>query len=170
LHSSEYDSFTNEAIQTFIASMRQKFDSKYRPQSILMSTGHTIAYASVFKLKSTHQTESQYITFSQKVLCASLNGNACLLWWNRNRGCSYIIGKWAVTLHNALVNGISSDDFLKMNLPQAIIETLWLDSCLCKSEHGIITELKINIPAEMLEITQSNRLNSLSWYGQYDAS
>jgi len=169
-HISDYNSFTNEAIQTFITSMRRKFDNKYKPQSVLMTTGHTIAYANMFESQPVFSAENRYITFSQKVLYTFLNGNACLLWWNRNRGCSYIVGEWAFILHKTLINGISNEDFSKLNLPQTVIETLWSDSCLYRSEFGIKTNSKLDLPTEILEIHQSNRLNSLSWYGQYDAS
>jgi len=169
-YSSEYDFFTNKDIQTFIASMRQKFDERYKPQSVLMSTGHTIAYADVFKPKLAYPTESRYITFSWKVMYTSMEGVACLLWWNRNRGCSYIVGKWAATLHDALVSGISKDDFSRLNLPEAVTEILWSDSCLCMSEDGVKIESKWDVPADPLKIFQSDRVTSLNWYGQYDAS
>jgi len=169
-HSSEYKSFTNEAIQTFIASMRRKFDAIYKPQSVLMSTGHTIAYAGVFVQQSPHPMENQYIFLSQKVLYATLNGIPCLLWWKRNHGCSYILGEWATTLNTVLKKGVPLEAFTELNLPHAFTEILWNDACIYGSNAGFRAEPMPEIPTSAPKIVNRDRFCSLPWYGQYDAS
>ena len=170
-YSSEYESFTSEDIQTFIAAMRRKFDVMYKPQSVLMSTGHTIAYAGVFVQQSpAPSAESRCIVLSQKVLYTSLNGTACLLWWKRNRGCAYILGEWAIMLYEALTSGVPTETFAKLSLPQIFTEVLWNDACICYT-HAASTIVQMPlIPISMPEIVNSDRFCSLSWYGQYDAS
>jgi len=169
-HSSEYESFTNEAIQTFITSLRRKFDAVYEPQSVLMSTGHTIAYAGAFAQQLTRPMKNQYIFLSKKVLYTTLDGIPCLLWWKRNRGCSYILGEWATMLNTVLKKGVSLEVFAELNLPQVFTEMLWNEACICGSDAGFRAEPMPEIPTSTPEIVNHDRFYSLRWYGQYDAS
>jgi hypothetical protein len=169
-HSSEYDSFTNNDIKMFIASMRQKFDEKYKPQSVLMSTGHTIAYSSLFSKNNSQLLSGDYVALSSKVLYTHIGETPYILWWNRNRGCSYIVGKWASLLNDCLKNGITASGFEQIGIPESISDKLWSDACLSKKEFGNDKIAIPQLPAEEFKIEQSGRLNSLDWYGQYDAN
>ena len=154
----------------FIASMRRKFDEKHNPQSVLMSTGHTIAYSNVFSKNNMQPVSGDYIALSSKVLYTHIGDMPCMLWWNRNRGCSYMAGEWVSLLNDCLNNGISAVGFEQIGIPESVSGKLWSDTCLRKKASG---SDKIAIPqfsAEEFKIEQSNRLNSLGWYGQYDAN
>lgn len=169
-HSCEYDSFTDTDIQAFIKSMRRKFDHKYNPQSILMSTGHTIAYSHMFVKEIEESGSENYVALSDKVKYVNSKQNPYLLWWNRNHGCSYIIGEWATLLQAKLRVGISISEFDKFHIPHAINDCLWRDGCLCKTLSGNNTIEPLQLPKTELLIRQSERQNTLSWYGQFDVS
>lgn len=168
-HSSQYKTFTNDSIQAFVSGMRRKFNMKYKPQSVLMSTGHTIAYAGIFSRQPTSK-KYRSIMLSKKTRYTSLNGTPCLLWWMRNQGCFYILGEWATYLRNVFAHGISHEDFDKLNIPGTLTELLWDDACLCDSDTASVYEPEPYMPLSMPEILRKNHFSLLSWYGQYDAS
>lgn len=169
-HSSQYESFTSDTIQDFVAEMRKEFDKLYKPQSVLMSTGHTIAYANIFSHQQSTHSRRQNITLSKKLFYTTLNGTPCLLWWRRNQGCLYILGEWAVYLWNILSNGMSYALFLSLNIPLSFTELLWDNACLCDSDKADTIEPLPDMPHSNPEIMKTSHFSLLNWYGQFDAS
>ena len=169
-YSSQYESFTNDAIQAFVAEMRKEFDEIYKPQSVLMSTGHTIAYADIFSRQHATYTKRRNIILSKNISCITLDGMPCLLWWRRNQGCLYILGEWASYLWNILSNGMPYELFLGLNIPQSLTEVLWDNACLCDSDKAYTMEHLPDMPHSTPKIMKKSHFSFLNWYGQFDAS
>lgn len=168
-YSYQYESFTNNSIRSFVAEMRKSFDDAFRPVSVLMSTGHTIAYAKLFHVQDHTDSSNKGITLSGKVFRVKINGTPALLWWKRNEGCRYILGEWAEYLYGILKDGISHNDYLLLNLPQEINEILWNDACLqdCNvwDSGRLLSDFPVTTP-----VIRNSRHFDLDWYGQYDVS
>lgn len=169
-HSSQYESFTNDSIQTFVTKMREAFDLKYRPRSVLMSTGHTIAYADIFIHQQDCIYEHQSIKLSPKVLYVSLDGELYLVWWWRNRGVMYLQGEWATYLWEGFANGISFQKFLSLDLPQSLTDLMWNSGCFCTMSDELTEDVLPTPPQLLPEVIHLNHFASLRWYGEHDAS
>ncbi|MHB9296065.1 hypothetical protein PilKf_01819 [Pillotina sp. SPG140] len=162
-------SFTNDSIKSFISNMRKQFDAKFSPQSVLLSTGHTIAYSGLLSNVHTDSSSKPYVKLSERVLFSEIDNIPYLIWWRRNRGCSYICGDGASFLNVVLNLGVLSSELKNCGLSDAIIDQLWDECCIVASDTGFSYNcVAVNNVGE-LKITQYSKFDDLKWYGYYDA-
>ena len=166
-HSASY-LFTNDEVKRFIVDLRGKYDAKYLPCSVLMSTGHTIAYSALLSNPPPENTSTRYVMLSKRVRYFTMYDVPYLVWWRRNRGCSYIQGDWAAYLHSTLVHGIPIEYFSHLGLSSQFTDTLWEESCITKSECGCDYLTLAPPPISTPQIIQHSKFDNLKWYGYYD--
>lgn len=170
--SSEFSSFSNDDIKMYISDLRKKFEAKFMPRSILMSTGHTIAYNEQLSNSRFHSTSSRYVSLSKKVLYLYVEGVPCLLWWRRNRGCSFIRGDWATFLYSVFYQGLSIENLDDIEMPQQFVDALWNETCIVSNEReSVFFYGASNIPniQEVPGIISRSKFDKIKWYGFSDA-
>ena len=170
-HSASY-SFTNDSIKQEIAELRHSFELKHKPASVLISTGHTIAYSKLMKQKKTKRirfTNGTLLRLSNTV-CESHN---CALGkiigrWRRRDGISYIQGNDVQILLNKIVNKTVYEVVKNGITTKTIFELINLGyiDCECPIESD---SLEIKGLQQMCYSFGIN-LTKIQWYGFYDAT
>jgi radical SAM superfamily enzyme YgiQ (UPF0313 family) len=167
-HSASY-SFTNDNIKLFIADTRKRFDEKFLPQSVLLATGHTIAYSGLLSNLYKNFNPGPYVKLSERVLFSEIGNTPYLIWWKRNRGCSYICGEWALFFNTVLKEGALCSGIKNFGLSDVIINQLWDECCITASETGFSNHPIVPNNKSEPKITQYSKFDDLKWYGYYDA-
>lgn len=167
-HSASY-SFTNDEVKKFIKNTREQFTRKFSPQSILLSTGHTIGFSNLFETTKHTYTAHSCIILSKKVVHEPVAGVSRLAWWKRNRGYTAIEGAWAEWLYLNLLVGVHRECLAKLGDSIWVIDALIEEGCL---EYCDIAgnPAVCEAPDEALfTITHHSQFENLKWYGYHDA-
>ena len=159
-------SFTNDNIKKEIRNMRMKFDEKYNPADILISTGHTIALANYIKNNS--RKIKLYDTTMLKLSdCVVIDEtNNIIGRWRRRDGIIYIKGNLASFLMK-IKEDTNINEFFNFGLNTNSIYKLINEGFLeiFNYENGI----KLDYTGDdIIDFNYGNKFNKLKWYGYYD--
>jgi hypothetical protein len=168
-HSSSYN-FTNDDIQRFIQIMRERFDEKFSPNNIFISTGHTIALSRHLNTTTVHHNKlrkDSVIKLSNSIVFSYIDNIPVLARWMRHCGVVYIKGFLASLI------------FLKLSKPLPLMEIkkddINLADILCLLSRGFIVILENgNGPyidtdeSPAIEMQFGGYFSNMKWYGYYD--
>lgn len=165
-HSASF-SFSNDHIKEQIFELRSKFDEKYNPQDILISTGHTIAFSHLLKkcdnkIKLRNDT---ILTISPSVVI-DIKKKRVGKWRRRD---AYISlngndGKYIIdiissnkTVKQLLDNGLNTNTIFEL-INEGFLEIVF-------DGNEPILDYEGNI---LISFNYGDKFNSLKWYGYYD--
>ena len=166
-HSSSF-SFTNNQIKASISKMRQKFDKKFMPANMLISTGHTIAFAgamTVRRVKIVLKTDS-ILKKSPYARVSFINEDFYCGVWHRKDCLSYIVGAWAKFIKDFSKGTVG--DLIKRGLNTNTLFCLLDEHFLCIDSVGDGEALSYE-GEEQIKIIHGSAFERLKWYGYYDA-
>lgn len=166
--------FTNDAIKQEISEMREAFDRKFSPASVLASTGHTIVLSRGLRPSSPSVplSLSARLRLSKCVVCGNLCGEFILGKWRRRDGFLYITGHVvgilssltsAQSVENILAYGITS------NTLYALLEEEFLELSEQQPEKSGKQDSPLNRSGNLqVSFQYGNTFNKMRWYGYYD--
>jgi hypothetical protein len=167
-HSASY-SFSNKETQLFIRELREKFDNKYNPAYVLLSSGHTIAAAHKFK-NSEHKKillrNDTILRLGRSVVEVKTKDSAIIGKWRRRDGFVYFKDHFAKILCNA-TSEISMEYMLKNGLTAQFIFDFISEGFLEILRSGQGVALRYSDETHF-DFIYGNKFNRLKWYGYYD--
>ena len=165
-HSASY-SFSNDNIKKQISDLRRRFDEKYSPADILISTGHTIALANVLKKSDTKikLTRKSLLKVNNSVVFDS--NNKIVARWRRRDGLVYISNEESSILFEARKEPHTVEQMLEIGINTNTLFDLINEGFLDVSD--FVNDEQLAYEGEsQIHFTYGNRFNSLKWYGYYD--
>lgn len=159
-------SFTDDKIKKQIRDMRIKFDEKYQPEDILISTAHTISFANCFN--SSYRKIVLYdTTMLQLNNCIVIDEvNEIIGRWRRRDGFIYIKGNLAIFL-SKFKEKVSINEFFNYGLNTNSIYELINEGFIeiFNEKNGVKLDYTGNV---IFNFNYGNKFNQFKWYGYYD--
>lgn len=167
-YSSSY-SFTNDEIKEQIVYLREKFDEKYSPSNMLISTGHTIAFANKLKNNSRKKIILRLNSVLKKnkyTVLAILDGDYISATWRR-RDCMVYTNNKLLYLLLSRCEEYTVEQLLKEGISTNNIYDLINENFMSIVNEGDGEVLEY-VGEDILNINYGNKFLSLKWYGYYD--
>jgi hypothetical protein len=164
-------SFSNDEIKSFISELRGKFDRKYNPAHILLSSGHTIACARKFRASRSKKLllrDDTVFRTGRSVITAKRKDSVVLGRWRRRNAFVYFYGHFAEILSNSN-DDISIEYLLKNDITTQFIFDLVNEGFLEISIAGTGNILQYS-GKNQFDFIYGNKFNRMRWYGYYDNS
>lgn len=169
-HSASY-SFTNDEVKRDITLLRKRFDYKYKPASVLISTGHTIAYSKKISDRSVRAIriyEDTYVKLSKYVVQDIIDNTIYIGRWRRRDGIVYIKGNDAKIILEKIINR-TVREIISLGITSNTIFNL-IDKGIIEAINGNSSK-QINYTGEQqIMFFYGNELTKNKWYGFYDAT
>jgi hypothetical protein len=152
--------------------VRKRFDEKFSPANVLISTGHTIALSkrlSDTSVKKSKLTDNSIIRLSDSVIFAYINNTPFLARWRRHCGIVFIKEDWAELVFLKLNKPSFPEELVTSGISFANIYHLFLFGFIVISDSGngkcINTD---ELPT--IDINFGGYYNNMKWDGYYDAN
>jgi hypothetical protein len=167
-HSASY-SFSNNETKKFISELRDKFENKYNPAHILLSSGHTIACARKLRASDPRKIclrEDMTFRIGRSVIMTKTEDSTVIAKWRRRDGFMYFRNHFAEILFNQHEN-FSMDYMLKNGFTPQYIYDLISEGFLEISTSGSSDILQC--PDEShFDFIYGNKFTNMRWHGYYD--
>lgn len=156
---------SNDSIKRQIKDLRDKFEEKYMPRNVLLSTGHTLSLAGKLVSNSgNHITDKSVVKLSDETVRKRINNDDVILKWRRRDGLVYIDGDIVYTIKEHILNK-KINEISQVYIP-IIFELMEEDILAFDYAEGNKVVVEKGIKKGICKYGYS--FKKLLWYGYYD--